>query len=397
VAYKFKADYEEKLQPLKEKLLPAMVKYEDYLKDLAGLSDVYTENSSPSLSALKAAAVGAGIVGAAAVVGGEIGTKNITYVSNSSKNIETNMKEGSAKINVKYPLGDDINVKASVEGSQTVVAGEASIESQLDGDTQLTTSVKGEQKEGRPATIKATKNIRYQGDNTEINANIEGAKTDGKSATVTGGVSVEQQMKEDTKVTANVEGAKTNGQPATVTGKVGVEEQIRENTKVVASVEGTKTDGQPATIIGGVNVEQQIREDTKVTASVESAKTDGQPAIVTGKMKAEQKIGKNITAYAEGEISQTKGQSPTGKGKAGVEYNIGKDAKITASGEVTEKAVTGKVSASIPLGKQGNNRVINSNKLTEEDIKVLNLNNIYPTMFEIFTSTRDKYKDLLNN
>jgi hypothetical protein len=48
VAYKFKTDYEEKLQPLKEKLFPAMVKYEDYLRNLAGLSDVYTENSSPS-------------------------------------------------------------------------------------------------------------------------------------------------------------------------------------------------------------------------------------------------------------------------------------------------------------------------------------------------------------
>jgi hypothetical protein len=64
VAHKFKADYEEQFQPLKEQLLPAMEKYESYLKDLAGLSDVYTENSSPSLSAFKAAAA-AGIVGVA--------------------------------------------------------------------------------------------------------------------------------------------------------------------------------------------------------------------------------------------------------------------------------------------------------------------------------------------
>jgi hypothetical protein len=67
VAHKFKADYEEQFQPLKEKLLPAMEKYEGYLKDLAGLSDVYTENSSPSLSAFAAAAAGAGVVGIAGV------------------------------------------------------------------------------------------------------------------------------------------------------------------------------------------------------------------------------------------------------------------------------------------------------------------------------------------
>jgi hypothetical protein len=65
VAHKFKADYEEQFQPLKEKLFPAMEKYESYLKDLAGLSDVYTENSSPSLSAFKTAAMAAGVVGVA--------------------------------------------------------------------------------------------------------------------------------------------------------------------------------------------------------------------------------------------------------------------------------------------------------------------------------------------
>jgi hypothetical protein len=84
VAYKFKADYEEKLQPLKEKLLPAMVKYEDYLKNLAGLSDVYTENSSPSLSALKTAMIGAGVVGVGSAAAG-ITSANISTLKNSSR------------------------------------------------------------------------------------------------------------------------------------------------------------------------------------------------------------------------------------------------------------------------------------------------------------------------
>jgi hypothetical protein len=67
VAIKFKNDYQEQLKPLKAKLLPAMIKYEDYLKSLSGLGDVYTENSSPSLSASKIAAAGAGVVGVAGV------------------------------------------------------------------------------------------------------------------------------------------------------------------------------------------------------------------------------------------------------------------------------------------------------------------------------------------
>jgi hypothetical protein len=61
VSRKFQTNYEEQLQPLNNKLLPAMVKYENYLKDLAGLSDVYAENSSPSLEALKQGIAGKGI------------------------------------------------------------------------------------------------------------------------------------------------------------------------------------------------------------------------------------------------------------------------------------------------------------------------------------------------
>jgi GH24 family phage-related lysozyme (muramidase) len=61
VARKFQTNYEEQLQPLNNKLLPAMTKYENYLKKLAGLTDDYAKNSSPSLEALKQGMAGKGI------------------------------------------------------------------------------------------------------------------------------------------------------------------------------------------------------------------------------------------------------------------------------------------------------------------------------------------------
>ncbi|MDR2026309.1 MAG: hypothetical protein LBQ01_01965, partial [Prevotellaceae bacterium] len=66
VSVKFKADYDERLQSLKTKLLPAMEKYQQHLDEEAAVIDSYTENGSPSLSAFKAAAISAGVVGAGA-------------------------------------------------------------------------------------------------------------------------------------------------------------------------------------------------------------------------------------------------------------------------------------------------------------------------------------------
>jgi hypothetical protein len=69
VALKFKANYEDRLQSLKTKLFPAMEKYQQYLDEEAKFVDIYTENGSPSLSAFKAAAMAAGVVGVGASAG----------------------------------------------------------------------------------------------------------------------------------------------------------------------------------------------------------------------------------------------------------------------------------------------------------------------------------------
>jgi hypothetical protein len=98
VAHKFKADYEERMQPLKTKLLPAMVKYEDYLKKLSGLSDVYTENNSPSSMDFNTVAATA-VVGGATVVAGVVATgsyRGIDY-SNAFREVDLSAKKWGSK------------------------------------------------------------------------------------------------------------------------------------------------------------------------------------------------------------------------------------------------------------------------------------------------------------
>jgi hypothetical protein len=86
IAHKFKNDYETQMQPLKTKLLPAMVKYEDYLKKLSGLSDVYTENSSPSSIDFKtAAATTAAVSGVTVVAGSMLGGSPVNNISDRWK------------------------------------------------------------------------------------------------------------------------------------------------------------------------------------------------------------------------------------------------------------------------------------------------------------------------
>jgi hypothetical protein len=94
VAIKFKTDYEERLQSLKTKLLPAMDKYQVYLDEESNVIDSYIENGSSSLSAFKAAAVGAGVVGVGAT-GAAIGAN---LVGGSANNVITD----AALVNDSY-------------------------------------------------------------------------------------------------------------------------------------------------------------------------------------------------------------------------------------------------------------------------------------------------------
>jgi len=92
VAHKFKAQYEDDLKPLNEKLLPAMERYGDYLaKEVQLVGDYGTGSGggsfdSPSLSAFKAAAKDAGVVGVTAAGVGGIAVSAAAMTGNSSRN-----------------------------------------------------------------------------------------------------------------------------------------------------------------------------------------------------------------------------------------------------------------------------------------------------------------------